>query len=393
MKAIVIGGGVVGLMSALRLVRAGYGVTLFEAQKCGNGASTRNQGIIHSGAMYVRLHPEIVPLCIEAQGMFVRFFPEAHLHHKRSLYYGASQPMKELCVQWDHLKIFYDMVSEIDASEYFLETAGRMFAEVINESIFSAKRIIDILVKEAVEAGVKVYVNVPIAQIVHCNGRVSGVSDYTGRTYEADVVINTSGLGVKKFLKGINSHYQDSILSRLGSAVVMRNRRLDRVIVSTEFKGCNLAPANDGYLIVIIYGANQPWIHGNQRFCVIGEEYVEAMEKLRQTFRGDLYDSAVTLPYSCTKTEFINNLYADEWQVNPSYSVIDHKDDDIQGLFTCLPGKLTLAFHATRSIMAHILHQSEENVDLALPSFQLNFHEPSNLVAIEPWKIMGENEL
>lgn len=62
----VIGAGVSGLMTALRLAQAGARVGLFERGKIGAGASLGNHGIIHSGALYVELHPEITRACKEA---------------------------------------------------------------------------------------------------------------------------------------------------------------------------------------------------------------------------------------------------------------------------------------------------------------------------------------
>src|SRR3989304_5048747 len=45
----IVGGGYTGLSAALTLARAGRGVIVFEAERLGHGASTRNGGMIGSG--------------------------------------------------------------------------------------------------------------------------------------------------------------------------------------------------------------------------------------------------------------------------------------------------------------------------------------------------------
>ncbi len=49
-RIVIVGGGIAGLSTAVRLTQAGFPITVLEASRMGGGASTRNQGWLHSGA-------------------------------------------------------------------------------------------------------------------------------------------------------------------------------------------------------------------------------------------------------------------------------------------------------------------------------------------------------
>src|SRR5579871_5523569 len=67
---VIVGGGISGLMTALRLASGGARVGLFEQGALGSEASTSNHGMIHSGALYAELHPDVAALCLEANTLF-----------------------------------------------------------------------------------------------------------------------------------------------------------------------------------------------------------------------------------------------------------------------------------------------------------------------------------
>ncbi len=389
MKVSIIGAGIVGLMSALRFVKEGFDVTVFETNKCGNGASTKNQGMIHSGAMYAKLHPEIVSSCIEAQDLFSYHFPEARILTNRSIYYGSHASMSEYRKCWNAAGISYRMMSSDNTCRYFIREKELEFAKISQEGLYSARHIINILVQECVAAGVEILINTSVKDVVHKAGRVVGVIDSFGSIYQSDIVINSSGISIKTFLEDIESKYADGIVSRLGTAVVIKNTGLNHIIVSTEFKGCNIVPTDDGHLIVIVYGARQPSVEATQNLCVASNECNKIIEVLKNTFSHDLYDTTDAKIYSSAKTEFIGRCGTDQWNVNPGHYVIDHSDDGINGLYTCLPGKFTLAFHATRDLLSKAMKLPVCRTDLQLPEFIVSDYGNSPCVSMEPWKIMN----
>jgi glycine/D-amino acid oxidase-like deaminating enzyme len=111
---VVVGGGVVGLMTALRLGSCGWRVAMVERDQLGSGATLSNHGIVHSGALFAPLHPEIVPACYAAQSAYEVSFPAA-LVDVRPAWYPATPPrLAELEKRWAELGIPY---AEVEAAE------------------------------------------------------------------------------------------------------------------------------------------------------------------------------------------------------------------------------------------------------------------------------------
>ncbi len=79
----VIGGGVVGLSSALALARRGASVCLLEGEaRTGHGTSSRNSGVIHAGIYYP--HGSLkATLCVEGRDRLYRFCAEHDVPHAR----------------------------------------------------------------------------------------------------------------------------------------------------------------------------------------------------------------------------------------------------------------------------------------------------------------------
>jgi hypothetical protein len=99
-------------------------------------------------------------------------------------------------------------------------------------------------------------------------------------------------------------------------------------------------------------------------------------------FGPDVVDYERGFAWVCSKTEYAGP-HSDRWGVNPNYAVIDHAAaDGISGLWTVLPGKMTLALHASAAVTARIT-QSEE--DLTLPQPRGDMSRAQEFVVAEPW--------
>ena len=81
---IIVGGGIAGLLTALRLSQSGLRVVVIEKDKLGSGATLANQGVIHSGALFVRHHGHIVRQCQEAQSALLAFAPAAETSYQKT---------------------------------------------------------------------------------------------------------------------------------------------------------------------------------------------------------------------------------------------------------------------------------------------------------------------
>src|SRR5215472_11578039 len=96
----IVGGGISGLMTALRLATCGFRVGLFEKGEIGSEASTSNHGLIHSGGLYSELHPDVAPLCFEANKLFHQTFPDAIVPLEDTWYFASSQRLERFKRLW-----------------------------------------------------------------------------------------------------------------------------------------------------------------------------------------------------------------------------------------------------------------------------------------------------
>lgn len=75
----------------MRLAQSGLAVTVLEASQLGIGASTRNQGWLHSGAWYAPEHVELARMCYGSLQRTLRFCPECVEPDPAPMVYLASR--------------------------------------------------------------------------------------------------------------------------------------------------------------------------------------------------------------------------------------------------------------------------------------------------------------
>ena len=75
-RVAIVGGGIAGLATAVRVAQAGLPVTLFEASVLGSAASTRNQGWLHSGGLFALDSPDYARTCYASLEQTLRFCPD-----------------------------------------------------------------------------------------------------------------------------------------------------------------------------------------------------------------------------------------------------------------------------------------------------------------------------
>lgn len=75
-REVIVGGGLAGLSTAMRLAQMGHAITLFERMQLGARASTRNQGWLRSGADTALDQPALSHLCHQELQATLAFCPE-----------------------------------------------------------------------------------------------------------------------------------------------------------------------------------------------------------------------------------------------------------------------------------------------------------------------------
>ncbi|QIS23427.1 NAD(P)/FAD-dependent oxidoreductase [Nocardia terpenica] len=380
---VVVGGGVAGLMTAARLSRYGAAVGVLERDLLGAGATTRNHGMVHSGALYARWHPEVVPTCLQAQAAYRSSFPKAISDIDTCCYFGTPATMGDYATRWrrDNLA-----AHEIDTQQLceLLTLTGQPPVQgfAVQELLIDTPALITDLAARCVADGVDLLLGTRVSRVVTADGAVRGVDTTTGSIDAANVVV-CNGIGTHSVLEQSASQVTGELRSRLEMMMAFPGE-LPCALIGLEFGWPALAPAAAGGVVLASrYGAPQRFVRGPARWPVPTADTVALTGELSQWLRPGLLDETAGVAWMCSKTEHTRGS-GDQWGTEPNYAVIDHRDrDGITGWWTVLPGKMTLALHASRTVA-----QAVTGIEppLAMPArHEGSLVDVAELVDVTPW--------
>lgn len=379
--SIVIGGGIAGLLTALRLARGGHAVALVEADRLGSGATSANHGMVHSGALYVRQHGHMVQHCRQAHAPFSALVAAAELTTEQSVYIVPASHAPDFLTRLDRHRIGYrttaaDQVPEIDPAvrdTHHLVTIG--------ERVFSSRRIVAILAGQCLAAGVTVLTGATVAGIAHACGKVTGVR-LAHEHLPARHVVIAAGTGTAGLLCDLGSPQARLLRSRLDMMIHLPAVRLRRGLIFAALDRPVMMPALGGGTLVSFFGGAQPQITCPRAFAV---DLGKATTLLRQTLRALTPNTATAdgaAAYVAGKTDYVGTAHAEKGMINPGYHVIDHERvEGLHGLYTLITGKMTLGFHVSKAVADAILGTDQPLIihRAAAPD------TPAPLLAVEPW--------
>ena len=385
----IIGGGIAGLMSAARLALAGRSVAVFEKDKLGSAASTGNHGMIHSGALYAELHPEIVRQCTQALSLFQETFPDAVVGKSGAYFFSKEERLASFGALWEKQRCAARILAsdKVDDVLRVDNLDGYSFAESNDLTVSSRDVMLDMAAICSV-AGVQLHVGAPVSEIIVEAGKVTGLEvGGEGRIRCRDIVL-CAGLGTAYFAQKLSLKMADRLKSRLDMMVAFEGNGLAHTVLCLEYGGPAIAPTLNGTILASLYGGIQPAVESPRRWSVPFSNVSDLIEQCRSSFRDGLIDYGSGRAYMCSKTEYSMGR-ADPWGVEPGSVVLDHgAEDSIQGLWTLLPGKMTLGFHASQSLAETVLGRS---VDLVLPRAEAAARESTcHLVDYPPWHPLDE---
>lgn len=379
----VVGGGVAGLMTAARLSEQGRTVALVERDLLGSGATTGNHGMIHSGALYARWHPEVVPACLEAQTAYRCSFAKCIADTETCWYVGKPATLYEYEKLWrrydmDHREVDPRQVREL----VDVPNATAVQATAVRELIIDTHALITDLAARCAANGVELAVGASASRVVTENDSVRGVETARGFIAASNVVL-CSGIGTRDLLERSQSVVAEELKSRLEMMMAFPGE-LPCAVIGLEFGWPALAPAlASGSVLASRYGAPQRWVRGRARWPVPAAEAAELSRELAEWLWPGLLDCSAGVAWVCSKTEHCRGS-SDQWGTEPNYAVIDHGDrDSIAGWWTVLPGKMTLALHASRDVVTAVTGTKQP---LALPVRHAgNIGDVAELVTVTPW--------
>ena len=361
---IVVGGGVAGLSTALRLAQAGMTVTVVEENQLGAGASTGNQGVLHSGALYSLSHPRMIKTCLEAVKAISMSFPDAISYSGGSWYLASLERFRALQRMWSQIGFPYSRLTSTELARFvrgdLIPRVGgaRVFDKVIDTRLFVVN-----LAAHCLASRVQFVTTTRIQSVECASNGVRGVVTDSGELLAAERVVICAGLGSRRLLACAHLKSGTRLKSRLGVVVAFPNKSVEHPIMCSNHGGPAIVPTREGYVLATRLGLPQRWTDARNPSPQNPSSAAEAKEiasALRGLLSPGIVDWDIGKVWTCTKTEGVNG-HVNVSGVEPNVMVIDHeREDNIRGLWTMLPGKMTLVLHASRQLTEGMLRRPVE---------------------------------
>ena len=197
-RVVIVGGGFAGLSIAARLAQAGLPVTLLEASTLGFEASTRNQGWLHSGALFARQDAALARLCYASLQQTIRFCPQCIEPGHDGMYYILSRPDSlpaEWTAAWDAAEIPFHTVTREDVAAALpginLNEVQHVFR--LPDRSFRPDELLSQLAAAARNAGAEVRTGTTVMRLLCDGGNVHGVITGAGEEIHGALVVLAAG--------------------------------------------------------------------------------------------------------------------------------------------------------------------------------------------------------
>lgn len=205
LTVVVVGGGIIGVASAVHLVRAGCRVTLLTEAALHSGASGRSLAWLNSAATYGEAYHRLRLVGIDRYRTLAAARPEVDwLRFDGGLRWRAADQAEQLRSEHDHQRaIGYDshLVGPDEVAALVPGVAPRAVPGTgalwnPGEGWVDLPSLIGQLVREYLERGGDLRIHAGRSTPLVAGGTVTGVRTATGETYPADAVLLATGTGV-----------------------------------------------------------------------------------------------------------------------------------------------------------------------------------------------------
>lgn len=190
-RVAIVGGGVSGLAIAVRLAERGLDVVVLESLHLGDGASTRNQGWLHSGAWFAQTNPKLARACHAAFGHTLAVSPACVAsEHDGMLFLVPETESNAWTTAWGEVSIQFvpcprqlvlDRVSGLSIGErvgFLLPDRSVRFSQLLGD-----------LAQRALQLGADLQTGRTVSRLKVVGNRVEGVETADGETIAADYVV------------------------------------------------------------------------------------------------------------------------------------------------------------------------------------------------------------
>ncbi len=350
-RIVIVGGGVSGLSIAVRLAQSGLPVTLCEAVDLGFEASTRNQGWLHSGALFARQNANLAQICHQSLQQTLRFCPDCIEPHHQGMYYILSKPetpADEWTAAWEKARISFQHVEKKQVLDQLpgLDSSRIQQTFLLPDRAFRPDVLLAQLADTAQNLGVEIRTHTPITELIHQDHIVQGVITGSGEEIHARQVILATG--------ALAGRYWSEVFTPLAGA----QPGLTRVILKTHLIAIEPLLGPIPFCVVDRDGFNHiPHQHvsvlGTNRWHVVSRaDDIEAEPEEIRILWEDLADlcpechrdQCTSIQQWAGTTQQVMQVEQIDPTVPPLPAVIDHRQESpsYENLWSVYPGRATL---------------------------------------------------
>lgn len=347
-QVIVIGGGVTGAGVLRDLAVRGIPAILVEQQDLGHGTSSRNHGLLHSGARYA-VRDEEAAIESYKENIIIKKTVPGSVEQTGGLFVKVPQDDDAYVQKWlqacERIGIPVTNVPLETAflEEPYLNKQIQAIYQVPDGSVDCFTLVVDVIA-DAVDRGAKALTYHEVIKIVRVSNQVNGIvvrDRYTGEETEirGDLVINAAGPWGSQVaeLAGISL----KLINNKGMLAVLNHRFNKQVINRLRMPGDAdiFVPAHN----VTIFGTTGINVDDPNDFSLNRTE-LEAMLLEGQEMIPRLPEMRMIRAFSGSRPLYQEAEVADDSgrSVTRGIALIDHKKTDgVEGFITITGGKLT----------------------------------------------------
>ncbi len=349
-KIAIVGGGISGVATALRLAQAGYVVTVFESSTLGHSATLRNQGWLHSGAYFAKTNLELCRICYTAMQQTMKYCPEAIEPNSDGMIYAAIESksrQEDWLSAWETAGIPHHEVSDDLANNSLplLDKSKLKWMTRLPDRAFNAEILLNKLANEAREAGVLIHENCSVTNISSADAVITSVTTGNDNKHPCDIVVIASG--------------SDSLQSSFGYFTTRPGQQPDYQLVNLKTHLYATQPAIPGAPFCIVDGSGLNHLPHEQTSIFGNNKWNVSFGSVRNQREENEVELIVKAIHGLYPNGFGISVKEDSWAgtnlqamrvdqitpgVDPFPTVIDHANQPftISNLISIFPGRATM---------------------------------------------------